>query len=262
MSNFQNYEDDLRETIDTASSLISQLGKGSAGEAAAIAAAADALAEATEVLDAATLASRSLSAGAAARARQSLASSEKVIGELRKDLVKAESRQREAASRADLLGGRGAASGSGLAWGGLGSDHRDEMQADTERSAHTTRLIANANKTATDAQEMGIGVAGMVSDQTEQLHHMSSRMHDINDQLSVAKRVMRGIARRVATNRLMRVCIIVVLLVSIGIIIYVGFVPDSPPPAPTPAPTLMPTAAPTLHPTPEPTPWPTTPPTF
>jgi len=255
MSTFKNYEDDLRECIEHATAAIQRLGKEN--DAARISSAADALAEATEVLDAATLASRSLGAGSAAAARRSLSQSEKIIADLRKDLVRAESRQRESLARSDLLGGAASGGSSGLAWGGgIGGEQRDDLQADTERSAHTTRLIANANKTAMDAQEMGIGVAGMVSDQTEQLHHMSTRMHDINDQLSVAKRVMRGIARRVATNRLMRACIILVLLVSICIIIYVGFVPEPSPPPPTPAPTLMPTAAPTLMPTLRPTPYP------
>jgi len=80
--------------------------------------------------------------------------------------------------------------------------------------------LYRATRLAADTEDIGISTINTVSTQNDQLRRIDNQISDVDESLSRGKRVMRAISRRIITNKLIKMCTILICLTLIGTIIY------------------------------------------
>ena len=99
-------------------------------------------------------------------------------------------------------------------------DQRERIAQDTDRLRHTTDVIKHALRTAGEAEQMGVGSLEQLEVQRDQINSSRSKIRTVNESLMSAKRILRGISRRVMTNKLITMLLALILLGGIILIVY------------------------------------------
>jgi len=97
---------------------------------------------------------------------------------------------------------------------------RDRLLQTNEKLDKSTIELVTA---VSDAEGL-VGTGGIILDnldrQTDQMRGMRDKLEGINESLDKAKRLMKGIARRAYANKLILLVIILVLLFSVGLVVW------------------------------------------
>ncbi|RKP11225.1 t-SNARE [Piptocephalis cylindrospora] len=106
----------------------------------------------------------------------------------------------------------------------LSHDQRDRLLGGTQRLQDSSRRLEESNRLALDTETLGIGILGDLRAQREQIQHTRSTLQEADSYVDRAQRTLKGMARRMVTNRLISIAIILVLVALIILVFYAKFV--------------------------------------
>ena len=84
--------------------------------------------------------------------------------------------------------------------------------------------IATFQKCSTVAQELGVSILQDLHRQRQTISHARDTLHSADDNISRARRVLTSMSRRITTNKLIMIGIILLLLVSIFLVVYYKYI--------------------------------------
>eukprot|EP00163_Fabomonas_tropica_P004730 TRINITY_DN1417_c0_g1_i1.p1 TRINITY_DN1417_c0_g1~~TRINITY_DN1417_c0_g1_i1.p1 ORF type:complete len:186 (-),score=42.66 TRINITY_DN1417_c0_g1_i1:227-784(-) len=118
-------------------------------------------------------------------------------------------------------------------------DQRTRLLAATERLDDSTRRLDDTHSTVLQTEQLGVDILSTLHGQRQQLEGTRDNLRRADENIGRSGRILRSMARRVITNKIIIAFIILVLLASIMLIIYFKWIKkDSPKknPNPTPSP--------------------------
>lgn len=74
------------------------------------------------------------------------------------------------------------------------------------------------------AQELGVSILQDLHRQRQTITHARDTLHGADDNIAKARRVLANMSRRITTNKLIMVGIILLLLASIILVVYYKFI--------------------------------------
>lgn len=99
-------------------------------------------------------------------------------------------------------------------------DHRQRVAADTEKLKRTTDVIREAQQSAESTVQLGIGSLAELHAQRETIQNSQAKLRTVDQHLATGQRIMRGMARRIMTNKLITMLIALILIGGIILIVY------------------------------------------
>jgi len=231
MNLFENYEEELVEQLNAIRTRITQFARLELAkrrdESIAI---QQLIQDAEEQLSRLHLAARSVQEPQRSTLTSKAKEYDTQIKTIKKDLKKAEA----SSEREDLMSGF--SDDSVLS---TSDDQRQRLLETTRRLDGHSALLEEARNDVVRTISTGADILTNLNDQEEKLKRISNRTDNINSTLNKGKQLMRSMARRVVTNKLIMALIVLVILGIIALVIYFKWfaVPDpSPTPDPTPTP--------------------------
>lgn len=239
MNLFENYEEEFLEQTETIKKRIDEIPRTEiAKRRDAVLSTQQLIQDAEEQLTRLNLAARSASESQRGALINKAKDYDTQIKLLKKNLKKAES----SFEREDLIGGFKNDSILSTA-----DDQRQRLLDSTRRLDGHSTMLEEARNDVVRAIGTGSDILTNLDEQEEKLKRISNRADNINSTLSKGKQLMRSMARRVVTNKLIMALIVLVILGTIGLVIYLKWFAGSSsssqtpaPPAPAPAPSPSP----------------------
>jgi len=99
-------------------------------------------------------------------------------------------------------------------------DHRDRQLLMNQKNDESTEKILRAQRTAENSEQIGREIMGALDEDRQVLERAKSKVAGVNEGVSTANKVLWGISARVITNKIILIFIILLLLASIGVIVY------------------------------------------
>ena len=125
-----------------------------------------------------------------------------------------------ARSRAELLDG-------GLSGEGASQDHRSRLLRGTDKLNKTSERLQEARRVAAETEGVGEGILSELGRQREVIVHASSTLDVAQDNIGRSKRILVAMGRRLVTNKLIVIGLILFLAAFIVLVICIKFVPSS-----------------------------------
>jgi vesicle transport through interaction with t-SNAREs 1 len=120
-----------------------------------------------------------------------------------------------AGGRDELLGGD--------SWGSSGENQRGVLLDSQTTLDRTSARITNTQRIADETEQIGAGVMTELGAQRDTIVRVAHKTQGIDANLSKSKRILNGMSRRVMTNQLTMVIIIIVLFAILAIVVYIKF---------------------------------------
>ncbi|KAI1497403.1 t-SNARE [Biscogniauxia marginata] len=128
--------------------------------------------------------------------------------------------------RAALFGSRYTDNPSGDAGPG-GSDaqlaQRQQLLAGTDRLDRSTQRLRSSQALANETEQIGAATLADLHGQRERIQHTGAVLYESEGYVDRSVKTLRGMARRMATNRVITIAIITVLVLLILAVIYSKF---------------------------------------
>lgn len=156
------------------------------------------------------------------------------LAKLKKDLARVSSTNRD---RDELF------AGGTSDYDSASMDQRQRLLAANARMEKSTQTLEQARSLAEQTVDVGANTLSTLQGQREQILRTRDLVSVADENVDKSSRVISGMQRRMATNKIITAVIVLVLLGIIGLIIYL-VIPKGE--TPTSAPTSVPTAAPSL----------------
>lgn len=102
-------------------------------------------------------------------------------------------------------------------------DQRSRLLAGTDRLNATSRRLEESHRMALETEGIGQNILTDLRQQGEQLHHVRDTLHEADSYIDKASRTLKGMARRMATNKMITAAIILVLISLILLVLYLKF---------------------------------------
>eukprot|EP01111_Echinosteliopsis_oligospora_P014433 TRINITY_DN5435_c0_g1_i1.p1 TRINITY_DN5435_c0_g1~~TRINITY_DN5435_c0_g1_i1.p1 ORF type:complete len:250 (+),score=47.81 TRINITY_DN5435_c0_g1_i1:83-751(+) len=99
-------------------------------------------------------------------------------------------------------------------------DQRAAILAGNAKLDVTSERLANAHRLGVESENIGASVLGELHGQRQQIIRATNKLDEVDDSMKSGRTILRGMARRVVTNKLILMIIIILLLIAIGLIIY------------------------------------------
>eukprot|EP00035_Acanthoeca_spectabilis_P020275 m.432009 g.432009 ORF g.432009 m.432009 type:complete len:227 (-) comp17377_c0_seq1:102-782(-) len=119
---------------------------------------------------------------------------------------------RNAANRDALFGG-GAYADQSL-------DQRSRLLDNDDRLNRTSDRISNAQRIGEESEAIGAGVLSELGTQRETIIRVGGKVSNVDSNLGKSRRILNAMSRRIMTNHLIMVLIIIVLIAILGLVIY------------------------------------------
>ncbi|XP_074631669.1 vesicle transport through interaction with t-SNAREs homolog 1B-like isoform X4 [Acropora palmata] len=100
---------------------------------------------------------------------------------------------------------------------------RSKLMHGTETLNKASESIARSTRVAVEVEQIGGEIIEDLGDQRESLIRTRDRLKDVDQDLSKSKRILNSMAIRIATNKIILLCIIVVELAILGAVVYIKF---------------------------------------
>ncbi|KAL0638224.1 t-SNARE VTI1 [Maublancomyces gigas] len=123
------------------------------------------------------------------------------------------------AERDALFGARGGSGGPGDAV----VDQRQQLLSGTDRLERSSQRLRDSQRIANETEGIGAGILGDLRVQREQISNTHNTLNDSERYLDRSIKTLRGMARRMATNRMITIAIITVLVLLIMAVIASKF---------------------------------------
>jgi len=137
------------------------------------------------------------------------------LAKMKKDIRRSEVQANELAARESLMGGSAVLSDMSIS-----IDQRERLLSNQQRLARGSTQLKDALRTAEETVEVGTGIMANLEDQRNTMQKGLDKLKGINDKLTRSSKIISGMARRVATNKLIMAVIVLVLLGAISLIVW------------------------------------------
>ncbi|KAI8975173.1 t-SNARE [Mycotypha africana] len=99
-------------------------------------------------------------------------------------------------------------------------DQRQRLLSGTERLGQSSRRLEDSHRLALETEGIGINILSTLKGQRETMLRARDTLADADSHIDKASRTLKGMARRMATNKLITAAIILILIVLIILVIY------------------------------------------
>lgn len=100
---------------------------------------------------------------------------------------------------------------------------RNKVMRGTETLNRASESIARSTRVAVETEQIGGEIIEELGDQREALERTRDRLKDVDQGLGKSKRILNSMAIRIATNKLILLCIILVELAILAAVVYIRF---------------------------------------
>ncbi|KAG0202493.1 hypothetical protein BGX28_005014 [Mortierella sp. GBA30] len=135
---------------------------------------------------------------------------------MKQTVRRAHTTHRSTADRDELLGGLS----GGADLDAASMDQRTRLLNGTDRLAENSRRLQDSHKIALETESLGAGILSDLRGQREQIIHTRNTLQDADSTIDRASRTLKGMARRMATNKLITASIVTVLVFLILFVVY------------------------------------------
>eukprot|EP01089_Gocevia_fonbrunei_P011922 TRINITY_DN2672_c0_g1_i1.p1 TRINITY_DN2672_c0_g1~~TRINITY_DN2672_c0_g1_i1.p1 ORF type:complete len:150 (-),score=21.52 TRINITY_DN2672_c0_g1_i1:51-500(-) len=104
--------------------------------------------------------------------------------------------------------------------GVLAADQRSRLLMGNSRVDDHTDRLAHAHRIAAETEEIGIEISNTLGEQTKTLQGARDKVRHINEDMDTTRKLLFGMFRRMITNKIIIILMILLMLVGIGVIIY------------------------------------------
>ncbi|XP_038073853.1 vesicle transport through interaction with t-SNAREs homolog 1B-like isoform X2 [Patiria miniata] len=121
------------------------------------------------------------------------------------------------------------------------SNQKSRLLQGQETLNRTSDSLARTHQIAAETDEIGVGIIDELDGQKEQLLNAKDKLQNMDQSLGKSKRVLNTMGRRIITNKLILMAVILVELAILGVVVYLKFFSptDEKPATPRP-PTIKP----------------------
>ncbi|OZJ06358.1 hypothetical protein BZG36_00694 [Bifiguratus adelaidae] len=102
-------------------------------------------------------------------------------------------------------------------------DQRARLLSGTDRLNESSQRLQNSHRIALETENVGVGVLGSLRSQRESIMRTRDTLSEADSYVDRASRTLKGMARRMATNRMITIAIILVLIAMIILVIWSKF---------------------------------------
>jgi len=99
-------------------------------------------------------------------------------------------------------------------------DQRQKVLYGNQKLDETSERIMRAQQTSAKSEEIGAEIIGALEEDREVLERAKRKLGTVNENMDETRWVVLGLARRMVTNKIILIFIILLLLASIAVIIY------------------------------------------
>eukprot|EP00128_Syssomonas_multiformis_P011316 Colp12_sorted_trinity150504_noHs@30374 len=111
-------------------------------------------------------------------------------------------------------------SSSASQYSNVEGEQRQRLLVNTERLNQSNARLENAQRVALESEQIGADILAELGEQRETIQRTQDHLRGVDADLNKSQRVLRGISRRIATNKCLCALIILLLLGIIGVIVY------------------------------------------
>ncbi|KAF9941834.1 hypothetical protein BGZ67_003924 [Mortierella alpina] len=133
-----------------------------------------------------------------------------------KQTVKRAQTTRSTSERDELLGGLGA----GVDLDAASMDQRTRLLYGTDKLAQSSKRLQESHKIALETESLGAGILSDLRGQREQIIHSRNTLQEADSSIDKASRTLKGMARRMATNKLIAAAVITLLVLLILFVVF------------------------------------------
>ncbi|EWC47674.1 hypothetical protein DRE_03294 [Drechslerella stenobrocha 248] len=102
-------------------------------------------------------------------------------------------------------------------------EQRQQLLSGTERLERSSQRLQNSQRIAAETENIGAGILGDLYGQRNTLLSARDNMHEGESYIGKSVQTLRGMSRRMATNRIITIAIITVLVLLIIAVIFSKF---------------------------------------
>ncbi|CAM0138344.1 t-SNARE VTI1 [Umbelopsis sp. WA50703] len=102
-------------------------------------------------------------------------------------------------------------------------DQRSRLLTGTDRLGESSRRLQDSHRLALETENVGINILGTLKGQRETILRSRDTLAESDSNIDRASKTLKGMARRMATNKMITVAIILVLIALIVLIIWSKF---------------------------------------
>ncbi|KAI2784092.1 hypothetical protein F4815DRAFT_456786 [Daldinia loculata] len=102
-------------------------------------------------------------------------------------------------------------------------EQRQQLLTGTDRLDRSSQRLRASQALAHDTEQIGAGTLADLHQQRERIAHTSQILYESEGYVDRSVKTLRGMARRMATNRVITIAIIAVLVILIFAVIYSKF---------------------------------------
>ncbi|KAI1471824.1 uncharacterized protein F4812DRAFT_415639 [Daldinia caldariorum] len=102
-------------------------------------------------------------------------------------------------------------------------EQRQQLLSGTDRLYRSSQRLRASQALAHDTEQIGAGTLADLHQQRERIAHTSQILYESEGYVDRSVKTLRGMARRMATNRVITIAIIAVLVILIFAVIYSKF---------------------------------------
>ncbi|KAG0164925.1 hypothetical protein DFQ30_009187 [Apophysomyces sp. BC1015] len=136
---------------------------------------------------------------------------------LKRDLRRATAVVPKSADRDELFGGMDDYHGDLDA---STMDQRQRLLTGTERLGESSRRLEDSHRLALETEGIGINILSTLKGQRETMTRARDTLSEADSYIDKASRTLKGMARRMATNKMITAAIILILIALIVLVIY------------------------------------------
>ncbi|KAK9343243.1 t-SNARE [Lipomyces starkeyi] len=220
---FASYEADFRLAYAEITQKIDQIPElGVEPRKASVRAAERAIDEADEIIGQMAIELQNISSGSRAKLNARLRGYRSDLDKVKRELRRAS----EQADRTELFGARAAQSrGGGLSADDISQDQRQQLLSGTDRLETSSQRLRDSQRLANETESIGAGILTDLRGQREQIVNSRNVLMEADTYVDKSIRTLRGMARRMVTNRLITIGIVVLLIIIIAAILLGRFLP-------------------------------------
>ncbi|KAJ5533086.1 vesicle transport v-snare protein [Penicillium tannophilum] len=102
-------------------------------------------------------------------------------------------------------------------------EQRQQLLSGTERLERSSARLQQSQRTALETEDVGRDVLANLYEQRQTIQHTRDNLHQSEGYVDTSIKTLRGMARRMATNRMITIAIITLLVLLIVAVIYGKF---------------------------------------
>ncbi|KAI8079635.1 vesicle transport v-snare protein vti1 [Gilbertella persicaria] len=140
---------------------------------------------------------------------------------LKRDLRRNTSILTKNTDREELFGGYGTGSNEDVNdYDASTMDQRQRLLSGTERLGQSSRRLEDSHRLALETEGIGINILSTLKGQRETIVRARDTLAEADSHIDKASKTLKGMARRMATNKLITAAIIVILIVLIVLVVW------------------------------------------